>query len=77
MIALLNTEARRYIEKFGADVDYIETAIEPRFQDYFVGAMAIPHATDPFPHLADALKNVVKATPIDGRTRRRRNRKPE
>jgi uncharacterized 2Fe-2S/4Fe-4S cluster protein (DUF4445 family) len=77
MIALLNTEARRYIEKFGADVDYIETAIEPRFQDYFVGAMAIPHATDPFPHLADALKDVVKATPIDGRTRRRRSRKPE
>ncbi|NBT53111.1 MAG: hypothetical protein EBT12_16455, partial [Marivivens sp.] len=29
----------------------IETAIEPKFQEHFVNANAIPHATDPFPNL--------------------------
>ena len=28
-------------------VEKIETAVEPRFQEHFVGAMAIPHDTDP------------------------------
>ncbi len=30
----------------------VETAIEPRFQEHFVAANAIPHATAAFPHLA-------------------------
>ena len=29
----------------------VETAIEPRFQEHFVAANAIPHATAAFPHL--------------------------
>jgi uncharacterized 2Fe-2S/4Fe-4S cluster protein (DUF4445 family) len=29
----------------------VETAIEPRFQEHFVAANAIPHATAPFPEL--------------------------
>ena len=33
-------------------IDKVETAIEPRFQEHFVNANAIPHATDPFPELA-------------------------
>jgi uncharacterized 2Fe-2S/4Fe-4S cluster protein (DUF4445 family) len=36
-------------------VRYVETAVEPTFQNEFVGAINIPHATDPFPHLADYL----------------------
>ena len=32
-------------------VEKVETAVEPRFQEHFVGAMGIPHATDPFPRL--------------------------
>ena len=32
-------------------VRYVETAVEPSFQDEFVGAINIPHASDPFPHL--------------------------
>ncbi len=36
-------------------VTYIETAVEPSFQDEFVGAIDIPHATDPFAHLATIL----------------------
>jgi uncharacterized 2Fe-2S/4Fe-4S cluster protein (DUF4445 family) len=30
----------------------VETAIEPRFQEHFVAANAIPHATDTFPELS-------------------------
>ena len=32
-------------------VRYVETAVEPSFQDEFVGAINIPHASDAFPHL--------------------------
>ena len=30
-------------------VEKIETAVEPRFQEHFVGGMGIPHANDPYP----------------------------
>ena len=33
-------------------VEKIETAVEPRFQEHFVNAMAIPHDTDPYARLA-------------------------
>ncbi|MEZ4868473.1 MAG: ASKHA domain-containing protein [Caldilineaceae bacterium] len=36
-------------------VRYIETAVEPSFQDEFVAALNLPHATDPYPHLAAIL----------------------
>ncbi|MDG3040028.1 ASKHA domain-containing protein [Roseicyclus marinus] len=51
-IALCSREARQRIEKIVRRIDKIETAIEPRFQEHFVNANAIPHATDPFPELA-------------------------
>ena len=47
-IALLNVAARRDVETLVHDITKIETAIEPRFQEHFVAANAIPHATDPF-----------------------------
>jgi uncharacterized 2Fe-2S/4Fe-4S cluster protein (DUF4445 family) len=50
-IALLNKGARTEIEAVVRRVEKIETATEPRFQEHFVGAMGIPHATDPFPRL--------------------------
>ncbi|HTV51292.1 MAG TPA: ASKHA domain-containing protein, partial [Steroidobacteraceae bacterium] len=42
-IALLDHSARRTIEELVRRVEKIETAIEPRFQQHFVEAMAIPH----------------------------------
>lgn len=36
-------------------VTYIETAVEPSFQEEFVGALDIPHASAPFPHLEPLL----------------------
>ena len=46
-IALLDRSARAEIEEVVRRVEKIETAVEPRFQELFVGAMAIPHDTDP------------------------------
>ncbi|GLQ34425.1 drug:proton antiporter [Amylibacter marinus] len=51
-IALLNTQARSEIEQVVQNIDKIETAIEPRFQEHFVNASAIPNAVEKFPILA-------------------------
>jgi uncharacterized 2Fe-2S/4Fe-4S cluster protein (DUF4445 family) len=56
LIALLSGEARREIERVVRTVEKIETAVEPRFQEHFVDAMAIPHATDPSPNLASVVE---------------------
>ncbi|MEP2782140.1 MAG: ASKHA domain-containing protein [Pseudoruegeria sp.] len=50
-IALLNTEARSEIENTVRNIHKIETAIEPRFQEHFVNASAIPNSTEKFPIL--------------------------
>ena len=50
-IALCNVASRNAIEDTVHHIHKVETAIEPRFQEHFVNATAIPHATDLFPHL--------------------------
>ncbi len=50
-IALLNREARSEIEATVRAIHKVETAIEPRFQEHFVNASAIPNAVEPFPIL--------------------------
>ncbi|MBT8212418.1 MAG: DUF4445 domain-containing protein, partial [Acidimicrobiia bacterium] len=52
VIALLSAEGRRTIEELVPRIVKIETATEPKFQDHFVDAMAIPHATATYPHLS-------------------------
>ncbi len=47
-VALLNRDARGLIEDTVRAIDKIETAIEPRFQEHFVNASAIPNSADPF-----------------------------
>jgi len=76
-IALLNNSARREIETLARRIEKVETAVEPRFQEHFVAAMAIPHKTAPFTHLARAvtLPSRTKAED-DARDRRRRRRAP-
>jgi uncharacterized 2Fe-2S/4Fe-4S cluster protein (DUF4445 family) len=51
-IALLNFPSRREISEILPKVEKIETAIEPKFQEYFIDAMAIPHKTDRFEELS-------------------------
>jgi uncharacterized 2Fe-2S/4Fe-4S cluster protein (DUF4445 family) len=50
-IALCSVAARNQIEATVHEIHKVETAIEPKFQEHFVNANAIPHATDPFPEL--------------------------
>ncbi len=50
-IALLNRSARVEIEDVVRRVEKVETAVEPRFQEHFVQAMAIPHDVDPYEQL--------------------------
>ena len=51
-MALVNSAARREIEGVVRRVEKVETATEPRFQEHFVSAIAVPHKTAPHPHLA-------------------------
>jgi len=54
-IALLNYESRKEIEEIVRQVEKVETAVEVKFQEHFVDAMAFPHKTDSFPNLANAV----------------------
>ena len=75
-IALLNNAARDEIEELVKTVEKVETAVEPKFQQYFVEAMAIPHKTAGYPNLAKAVKlpapKVLSDSGGEGGRRRRR-----
>ncbi len=51
-IALLNYEMRLEIEEQVKKIEKVETAIEPKFQEFFVAASNIPNGTDNFPRLS-------------------------
>ncbi len=71
-IALLNRAARAEIEGVVRRVEKVETAIEPRFQEHFVAAMAIPHDTDPYARVAATVPLPPRRIPqSDARPRRR------
>jgi uncharacterized 2Fe-2S/4Fe-4S cluster protein (DUF4445 family) len=77
-IALLNVSARREIESIVRGIEKIETAVEPKFQEYFVDAMAIPNKSDEFPLLFSVMPKPAAKSGSDapgGRTRRRGRRR--
>ena len=47
-IALIDTSQRAAIEHTVRQIEKIETAIEPKFQEHFVNASGIPNSDDPF-----------------------------
>ena len=71
-IALLNRFKRRQAQEIAYRVKYIETAVDPDFQEEFVRAMHLPHKVDPFPHLKGILPEVTEAVPRPRERRRRR-----
>ncbi|HEX8859177.1 MAG TPA: ASKHA domain-containing protein [Actinomycetes bacterium] len=73
-IALLNRAARGEIEALVRRVEKVETAVEARFQEQFVDAMAIPHATDPYHRLARMVA-LPERGPMPARADRPRRRK--
>ena len=80
VMTLLSAKARREIEALIPQIVKIETATEADFQQHFVEAMAIPHATADYPHLSQALdlpeRRFANAAAAGGSSgRRRRTRK--
>jgi len=76
-IALCDISARARIEEEVLRITKVETAIEPRFQEHFIAANAIPHASDGFPELTKvvSLPNVAfNAGGGEDRGRRRRRK---
>ncbi len=76
-IALLDRTSRPLIEENVRRIEKVETAVEPRFQEHFVNATALPNAADPFP----TLRSVVTLPDVSfnsdsrqSRPRRRRRR---
>jgi uncharacterized 2Fe-2S/4Fe-4S cluster protein (DUF4445 family) len=79
-IALLNFPSRLEIGEILPKVEKIETAIEPKFQEYFIEAMALPHKTDSYRELSRVVtlpkpKAKVEGSPGDERKRRSRRRR--
>ena len=76
-MALLNRGHRREVEALVRTIEKIETAVEPRFQEHFVNAIAFPNRIEPFPHLAAAVKmperKETDSAGGEGRRRRRRD----
>lgn len=52
LMALLNRGHRREIEQTVSKIEKIETALESKFQEHFVYAMALPNKVDAFPKLS-------------------------
>jgi uncharacterized 2Fe-2S/4Fe-4S cluster protein (DUF4445 family) len=69
-IALLNVQQRREAIRLAGWVEHVQTATAADFQDEFVAAMALPHASDSFPHLDGQLP--ADPTAAGGRPRPRR-----
>jgi uncharacterized 2Fe-2S/4Fe-4S cluster protein (DUF4445 family) len=78
-IALLDMDARTEIQDVVRKIQKVETAVEAKFQEHFIDALAIPHKTAPFPNLRKEVdlplpSNSSNTEADDGRQRRRRRR---
>ena len=78
-ITLLDKSARLEIEDVVNRIQKVETAVEAKFQEHFVDALAIPHKTASFDNLRKevdlpAVSAGTDKEPGSGRQRRRRRR---
>ena len=75
-LALLNGALRKELEREVRRIEKIETAVEPKFQEHFVDAMAIPHKTADYPCLERVVSLPRRKAAMEetgtGRPRRRR-----
>ena len=75
-IALVDSNSREEIEREIRRIEKIETAVETRFQEHFVEAMAIPHKSARFDELAKAVTLPLRTdAPSDSRSPGRRRRR--
>ena len=74
-IALLDRNSRSEIRRVVRNIEKVETAVEPSFQNYFVEAMAIPHKSAKFHNLSkvvDLPKAIAPSSKQSGQRRRKR-----
>jgi len=77
-IALLDCTSRPVIEALVRRIEKVETAIEPRFQQLFVDAMAIPHKTATYANLRKVVDlPAPKESSSQSETRGRRPRRKD
>jgi uncharacterized 2Fe-2S/4Fe-4S cluster protein (DUF4445 family) len=74
-VALLNRSSREEISRRARQIEKVETAVDPDFQQYFVEAMALPHATQAYERLAEVVplpepSAVEPARAVRGRRRK-------
>ena len=70
-LALLNRGMREKAVRMARSATYVETPLETKFQDEFVAALNIPHATHKFPHLAGRLPESPEGNKRQPRSRLR------
>ncbi len=75
VIALLDQTARMEIEDLVKRIHKVETAVEAKFQDHFVEALAIPHQTAAYPNLRRAVDLPPPSATENPRRKPRRRRK--
>ena len=75
-IALVNKAARAEIGRVVRRIEKVETAVEPRFQEHFVEAIAVPHKTMRFAGLEGVVRvpgvRFGGGDSVNARSRRRR-----
>ena len=76
-MALLNRRYRREIEETVRKIEKIETALEPKFQEHFVHAMALPNKVEPFPKLSEQVQLPPRKVLAEGGTEAPRRRSRE
>jgi len=78
LMALLNRGHRREVEQTVSKIEKIETALESKFQEHFINAMAMPNKVDAFPKLSAVVtlpeRKVTGDDGEGGGRRRRRSR---
>ena len=74
-IALLDKNSRTEICQIVRNIEKIETAVEPSFQQHFVEAMAIPHKTAEYPNLSAAVDLPSRSLASAATPQRRRRRR--
>ena len=75
-VALLNRSSRQEISRRARQIEKVETAVDPDFQQYFVEAMALPHATQRYERLAHVVRLPERRDNVDVRARGLRRKHP-
>jgi uncharacterized 2Fe-2S/4Fe-4S cluster protein (DUF4445 family) len=73
-IALLNWKKREEAQDLVEWVRYLETAVDPDFQDEFVGAIYMPHASESFSHIAEFIPKSTLLSHNGSSPKRRKRR---